>query len=72
MSSEYFPTYSTIRNEIDHVILNLSNYVTQKEFKNLTKVDTFGFDLKTNFAEIKSKIDKKDVDKINIIYELQG
>ena len=70
--SRYFPGYSTIRNEIIDVKLNLSNYVTQKEFKNLTKVDTSDFALKTNVAEIKKKVDDIDVDKINIIDELQG
>ena len=70
--SRYFPGYSTIRNEIIDVKLNLSNYVTQKEFKNLTKVDTSDFTLKTNVAEIKKKVDDIDVDKINIIDELQG
>ena len=42
--------------EIVSVTLNLSNYVTQKEFKNVTKVDTFDFSLKTNVAEIKKKL----------------
>ena len=56
MISEYFPTYSTIRNEIVDVKLNLSGYITQKEFKNLTKVDTSGFALKTNVAELKVEL----------------
>ena len=43
MTSEYFPTYSTIRNETVDVKLNLSDYVTQKEFKNLTKLGTSDF-----------------------------
>ena len=72
MSSQYFPAYYTARNEIVSVKLNLSNYVTQKEFKNLTKVDTSDFALKTNVAELKSRVDDIDVDKINIIDELQG
>ena len=50
-----------------------SNYVTQKEFKNLTgNVDTSDFALKTNVAEIKNKVDSIDVDKIDFIDELQG
>ena len=68
----YVPTYSEVEEEIVSVILNLSNYVTQKEFKNLTKVDTSDFALKTNVAEIKKKIDDIDVDKIDFIDELQG
>ena len=65
-------TYSEVEEEIVSVKLNLSNYVTQKEFKSLTKVDTSDFALKTNVAEIKKKIDDIDIDKINGIDELQG
>ena len=45
MRSQYFPIYSTARNEIIDVILNLKGYVTQEELKNLTKVDTSNFAL---------------------------
>ena len=64
----YVLTYSEVEEEVVGVTLNLSNYVTQKEFKNLTKVDTSDFALKTNVAEIKMKVD----DKIDFIDELQG
>ena len=33
--------------------------------KNVTKVDTSNFALKTNVAEIKKRVDDIDVDKIN-------
>ena len=69
MSSGYFPTYFTGRNEIVDVKLN---YVTQENFKNLTKVDTSDFALKTNVAETKSRVNDIDVGKIYIIDELQG
>ena len=52
----YIPTYSEVDKEIVSVTLNLSNYVTQKEFKKVTKVDTSDFALKTNAAEIKKKV----------------
>ena len=52
----YVQTYSEVEEEIVSVTLNLSNYVTQKEFKNLAKVDTSDFALKTNVAEIKKKL----------------
>ena len=68
----YIPTYSEVEEEVVGVILNLSNYVTQKKNKNLTKVDTSDFALKTNVAEIKMKVDDIDVDKIDFIDELQG
>ena len=41
----YVPTYSEVEEEIVSVTLNLSKYVTQKEFKSLTKVDTSNFAL---------------------------
>ena len=68
----YVPTYSEVEEEIVSVTLNLSNYVTQKEFKNATKVDTSDFALKTNVAEVKKKVDGIDVDKIDFVDELQG
>ena len=68
----YVPTYSEVDEEIVSVTLNLSNYVSQKEFKSLTKVDTSDFALKTNVAEIKKKIDDINVDKIDFIDEIQG
>ena len=68
----YVPTYSEAEEEIVSVTLNLSNYVTQKKFKNVTKVGTSAFALKTNVAEIKKKVDDIDVAKINSIDELQG
>ena len=66
------PTYSEVEEEIVNVTLNLSNYVTQKELKNVTKVDTSDFALKTNVSEIKKKVDDIDVDKIDFPDELQG
>ena len=68
----FVPTYSEVEEEIVSVTLILSNYVTQKEFKNATKVDNSDFALKTNVAEIKKKVDDINVDKIDFIDELQG
>ena len=67
----YVPTYSEVEEEIVSVTLNLSNYVTQKEFKNVIKFDTSDFALKVSVAEIKKKVDDIDVDKIDFIDELQ-
>ena len=68
----YVPTYSEVEEEIVSVTLNLSNYVTQKEFKNVTKIDTSDFALKTNVAEIKKKVDDIDVDKVDFTDEIQS
>ena len=68
----YVPAYSEVKEEIVSVTLNLSNYVTQKEFKNVTNVNTSDFALKNNVADIRKKVDDTAVDKINDIDELQG
>ena len=39
----YVPTYSEVQEEIVSVTPNLVNYVTQREFTNVTKVDTSSF-----------------------------
>ena len=49
----YVPTYSKVEEEIVSVTLNLSNYVTQKEFKNVTKADTSDF---ANVQRLKRKL----------------
>ena len=68
ISDKYFPSYIAAKKESAGVTLNLNNYVTQKEFKNLTgNVDTSDFALKTNVAEIKSRVDDIDVNKIDYI-----
>ena len=70
MSSKYFPTYSTAKNEIVDIKLNLTGYVTQKEFKNLPgDVDTSDFALKSNVATLKTKIDKFNEDDTKKLQE---
>ena len=68
----YIPTYSEAEGEIISDTLNLSNYVTKKkEFKNVTKVDTSNFALKTNVAEIKKKVGGID-DKIDFFMNFKA
>ena len=45
--SQYFPTPSSHEENIK-VKINLTNYATKEDIKNITKVDTSGFALKTN------------------------
>ena len=42
----------------------MSNYATQTDFKNVTHVDTSSFALKTNLPNLKTVIDKLDIDKL--------
>ena len=48
-------------------MLNLSNYATKTDLKNVTHVDTLSFTLKINLASIKSEVDKVDIDKLGLI-----
>ena len=63
--SKYLPkTYEPLGGDIN-VKVDLSNYATKKDIKNITHVDTSSFALKTNVANL--KIDKLDIDKLKIL-----
>ena len=59
----YYPPYRSFRNNIK-VELDLSNYVTQNDVKNITHVDVSSFASKTNLAALKTEVDKIDTDKL--------
>ena len=46
------------------VKLDLSNYATKTDLKNVTHVDTSTFALKTNLASLKTEVDKLDNEKL--------
>ena len=41
--------------------VNLSNYSTKTDLKNVTHVDTSSFALKTNLAGLKTEVDKLEL-----------
>ena len=43
---------------------DLSNYATKSDIKNISLVDTLSFALKTNLANLKTEVDKLDIDKL--------
>ena len=47
-----------------NVKIDLSNYATKTDLKNMTHVDTSSFALKTNLASLKTEVDKLDIDKL--------
>ena len=59
----YYPPYKSSSNNIK-VELDLSNYATKNDLKNITHVDVSSFASKTNLAALKSEVDKIDVDKL--------
>ena len=62
--SQYFPKpYEPFRGDIN-VKVDLSNYATKADFKNIMHVDTSVFALKTNLANLKSEFDELDIDKL--------
>ena len=62
--SQYFPKpFRSFRGNIN-VKVDLSNYATKADIKNISHVDTSSFALKTNLANLKTEVDKLDIDKL--------
>ena len=62
--SQYFPKpYEPFGADIN-VKVDLSNYATKANIKNISYVDTASFALKTNLANLKTEVDKLDIDKL--------
>ena len=63
--SQYFlkPSNSNFGDSIK-VKIDLSNYATKTDIKNISHVDTSSFALKTNLANLKTEVDKLDIDKL--------
>ena len=61
--STYYPPYKSSSQNIK-VELDLANYATKDDIKNITHVDVSSFASKTNLAALKSEVDKIDVDKL--------
>ena len=58
-----YPPYRSSRNSIK-VELDLSNYATKTDLKNITHIDVSSFGSKTNLAALKTEVDKIDADKL--------
>ena len=62
--SKYFPKqYKSFGRNIK-VKVDLSNYATKADVKNISHADTSSFALKTNLANLKTEVDKLDIDKL--------
>ena len=62
--SQYFPKpYEPFSGDIN-VKVDLSNYATKADIKNISHVDTSSFALKANLANLKTDVDKSDIDKL--------
>ena len=62
--SQYFPKpFKSFGGNIN-VKVDLSNYATKTDLKNVTHVDTSRFALKTNLANLKTEVERLDIDKL--------
>ena len=62
--SQYLPKpYEQFGGDIN-VEVDLSNYATKTDIKNISHVDTSSFALKSNLASLKTEVDKLDIDKL--------
>ena len=61
--TQYYPSYRSSSNNIK-VKLDLVNYATKTDLKNITHVDVSGFASKNNLDALKTEVDKIDTDKL--------
>ena len=64
--SQYFPPYNNSSGNIK-VKLDLSNYATKDDVKNIAHVDVSSYATKTNLAALKSEVGKIDTDKLKTV-----
>ena len=78
MTSQYFPPYNKNTQNIVKVQLDLSNYATKDDVKNITHIDVSGFASKTNLAALKTDVQRDNAlingrdyyrDKMYLLYE---
>ena len=62
--SQYFPKPSEPFGGGINVNVDLSNYATKTDIKNISHIDTSSFTLKSNLASLKTEVDKLDIDKL--------
>ena len=60
----YYPPYKNSSNKVE---LDLTNYATKTDLKNITHLDVSSFASKTNLAALKTEVDKIDADKLKTI-----
>ena len=62
--SQYFPKPFRIFGGNINVKVDLSNYATKTDLKDVTHIDISSFTLKTNSTSLKTEVDKLDIDKL--------
>ena len=62
--SQHFPKPFRSFGRNINVKVDVSNYATKADIKNISHVDTSNFALKTNLANLKTEVDKLEIDKL--------
>ena len=62
--SQYFPKSFRSYGRNVNVKVDLSNYATKIDIKDISHADTLSFALKTNLANLKTEVDNLDIDKL--------
>ena len=63
--SQYFPKpFNSYFDDSIKVKIDISNYATKADIKNLSQVDTLSLALKANLASLKTEVDKLAIDKL--------
>ena len=62
--SQYFPKPYRLFGGDVNIKVDLSNYATKVNVKNITHIDTSSFTLKANLANLKTEVDKLDIAKL--------
>ena len=65
--SDYFRRRYRLFDKNISVKVDLSNYATKTDLKNISHVDVSSFALKSNLASLKTKVDKIDADKLKTV-----
>ena len=66
MSQYFLKPYKSLGGNIKFKV-SLSNYATKKDLKHARGADTYELTAKPDLANLKAKIDKTDVNKLNIV-----
>ena len=63
MSQQFAKPFRSFGGNVN-VRVDLSNYATKTDLKNVAHLDTSNFPLKANLVNLKTEIDKLDIDKL--------
>ena len=64
--STYYPPYKSSSSNVK-VELDLTNYATKTDLKDIMHIDVSSFAGKTNLAALKTEVDKIDADKLKTV-----